>query len=104
MFLFQQKADFPLNFTPSFKPATKMAICGEIANRAFCHRFNDHGPPLANHLKQFVNKVKIRHVFVPLKKTLPEGRASVTEGRTSSREVGGRNRERFVRLSGLPQS
>jgi hypothetical protein len=65
MFLFQQKARFPLYLVPSFKPATKVTVSSEVVNRAFCHRFNDYGPPLANHLKQFVNKVKIRHVFVP---------------------------------------
>lgn len=51
MFPFQQKADFLFNFVPSFKPATKVTVSGEIVNRAFCHRFNDYGPPLADYLK-----------------------------------------------------
>jgi hypothetical protein len=61
--LFQQKADLPLHFVPDLKPASKVAVSDEVVDGAFCNRLNDHFPPLTHYLKEFVNKVKVRHTF-----------------------------------------
>jgi hypothetical protein len=51
MFPFKQKTHFVFHLVPSLEPAPKVSVSGEIVDCAFRHRFNDHRPPLTDHLK-----------------------------------------------------
>jgi hypothetical protein len=51
MFPFEQKTHFVLHLVPSLELASEVAVSGEVVDCAFCHRFNDYGPPLTDYLK-----------------------------------------------------